>query len=63
MAARRSSLDKRGLLQLAEDMALDEDAAGGNRLKAIEFLLEHGEQVDGNVEEVWDELFLVGENA
>lgn len=49
------------LIGLVEGMARDEDGTVANRLKAIEFLLEHGEEGAGDVREVWDELFLVGE--
>lgn len=54
------------LLAMVEDMAGPTNADGaanaaGSRLKAIEFLLENGEQGGGNVEQVWDELFLIGE--
>ena len=63
MAARGSSLSKAELLAIAEEMATDADANATSRLKAIEFLLENGEQGDGSVEDVWDELFLIGEES
>lgn len=58
MAERAS---KGELIELVEGMAKDTDGTVANRLKAIEFLIEHGEEGAGQVEEVWDELFLVGE--
>lgn len=59
MAAREIS--KTELVGMVVDMARDEGAKQTERLKAIEFLLEQGEQQSGSVQEVWDELFLVGE--
>lgn len=58
MAERAS---KSEMIGLVEEMARDEDGTVANRLKAIEFLIEHGEEGAGEVQEVWDELFLVGE--
>jgi len=56
-----AQVSKRELISYVESMARDEDGTVTNRLKAIEFLLEHSEEGDGEVQEVWDELFLVGE--
>lgn len=62
MAAQASKLLSRAeLLALAQEMAVDADGPATSKLKAIEFLLEHGQQGEGSVEEVWDELFLIGE--
>ena len=58
MAAQVSKSD---LIGYVESMAMDEEGTVPNRLKAIEFLLEHSEEGEGEVQEVWDELFLVGE--
>ena len=51
---------KSELLAEVEAMAFSEDGGATAKLKAIEFLLEHGDQGEGNVDEIWDELFLVG---
>ena len=58
MAARVS---KKQLIGYVEEMAQDEEGTAANRLKAIDFLLEHGEEGEGDVKEIWDELFLVDE--
>ena len=58
-------LGKSQLLGLAQEMASNACGAvsATAQLKAIEFLLEHGDQGEGSVEDVWDELFLVGEEV
>ena len=59
MAAR---LTRDDLIGLVEDIA--ENGSGdirpADQIKAVEFLLQNGGSGEGNVEEVWDELFLVG---
>ena len=58
-----SKLTKDDLLGLIEDIA--ENGSGdirpADQIKAVEFLLVNGGSGEGNVEEVWDELFLVSE--
>ena len=56
-----AQVSKSELIGYVESMAMDEEGTVPNRLKAIEFLLEHSEEGEGEVQEVWDELFLVGE--
>ena len=58
MAAR---LSKAQLIGIVEGMAEDVDGRPTDRIKAIEFLLEHNDESSGEVQQVWDELFLVGE--
>ena len=53
-------LSKADLISMVEGMAKDKEGRTTDRIKAIEFLLEHGEESSGEVQEVWDELFLVG---
>ena len=58
MAARLSKAD---LIRMVEGMANNEAGRTAERIKAIEFLLEHNDESAGEVEQVWNELFLVGE--
>lgn len=56
-------VSKGTLIGIVESMATDELAKPAERIKAIEFLLEHSEEGEGDVQEVWDELFLVVEQG
>ena len=56
------TLNKNDLIGIVEHIANNGDGSikPNDQIKAVEFLLANGDQGDGSVEQVWDELFLVG---
>ena len=55
-------IPKDELIQIVEHIANNSDGniRPNEQIKAVEFLLANGDQGDGSIEQVWDELFLVG---
>ena len=56
------TLSKNDLIDIVERIANNDDGSirPNEQIKAVEFLLANGDQGEGSVEQVWDELFLVG---